>query len=340
MGRRHLILSLILFGSVVLVFGMQASKSSKENGEFRWLDTSGETEGIRYATRQLRPLSLITYSGPAVEIERGETRLDSQTTQITSRAFSTSASGERRLIETTVEEIKKTGDGGMSAVRTTSRRDINGRMSVVSKETQEVVSSGVDSYRIAKTSFLPGINNNLVEKEHVQQIEKRKGDSFVEIDRTRYELGLDGKWNELDRRVSRNRLGKDQTQTDEQVYRYDGNRQLSLAQQVKASEWKDASGQRRLESETFGMGLDGKLQLNNRLTMIQKDLGSQLQETTEFIESPNPAAPGEGLKVVRKIVENSKSVGRNQTERKMEILKPDLNGDMQRIHNQTTTEIK
>jgi hypothetical protein len=99
----------------------------------------------------------------------------------------------------------------------------------------------------------------LFEEEQVQQIEKRKGDAFVEIDQTRYELGHDGKLNEFDRRASQNRFGKEQTQTDEQVYRYDFNRQLSLTQQVKVSEWKDASEQKRLQLETFAMALDGKL---------------------------------------------------------------------------------
>ena len=340
MGHRYSIILLVVFGFAVLAFGVQTPKSFAENSEFRWLEGSGDTEGIKYSTRQLQPLSLQTYSGHPVEIEREEARLNSQTTRITSRTFSTSVNGERRLIETIVEEIKKTPSGEMSAVRTTSRRDVNGQMSVARKETQEVASSGNDVYRISKTLLLPGINNALVEKEQVQQIEKRKGDTFVEIDRTRYELGLDGKLNALDRRVSQNRLGENQMQTDEQVYRYDINRQLSLTQQVKVSEWKDSSGQKRLESETFAMGLDGKLQLDSRLSMVQRDLGSQRQETTEIIESPNPAAPGEGLKVVRKFIENSRPLGTNQTERKLEVLKPDLNGGMQNMHTQNTIDKK
>jgi hypothetical protein len=331
---------LVLFGSVVLAFGVQAPKSPAENSEFRWLDSSGDTEGIKYSTRQLQPLYLQTYAGPPVEIEREETRLNSQTTRITSRTFNTSANGERRLIETIVEEIKKTPSGEMSAVRTTSRRDVNGQMSVAQKETQEIASSGNGVYRITKTLLLPGINSALVEREQVQQIEKRKGDAFVEIDRTRYELGLDGKLNALDRRVSQNRLGEDQTQTDEQVYRYDGNRQLSLTQQLKVAEWKDSSGQRRLQSETFAVGLDGKLQLGSCLTMFRKDLGNQRQETTEIIESSNPASPGEGLKVVGKLIETSQPLGTNQTEQKLEVLKPDLNGGMQTMHTQYTIDKK
>ena len=180
----------------------------------------------------------------------------------------------------------------------------------------------------------------MVEKELVQQIEKRKGDSFVEIDRTRYEPGSDGKWNALDRRVSQSSLGKDQTQTEEQVYQYDVNRQLSLAQQVNVSEWTDSSGQKRLQSETFAMGLDGKLQLESRLTMVQRNYSGQRQEITEIIESPNPVAAGEGLKVVRKIIENTQPSGPNQTERKLEVLKPDLNGRLETIHTQYTTDKK
>ena len=342
MNRRHLIILFVLFGSAVLAYGMQSPKNPKENadknGEFKWLDSLGYTEGIGYATRQLRPLSLQAFSGPPVEIEREQVRLDPQTTRIVSRTFSTSVNGERRLIETTEEEIKKIGEGGFSAVRTTSRPDVNGRMRIAAKETQEVALSGVDTYRIAKTLLLPGVNNALVEKEQVQQIERREGDSFVEIDRTRYEAGADGKWYALDRRVSQNRLGKDQAQTDEQVYRYDVNNKLSLTQQVRVTESKDNSGQQRLESEIFGVGLDGNLQLSGRVTVVQKDLGSQGRETTEIVESPNTATPSKGLKVVRKIVENSRSAGPKQTEQRLDVYTPDLNGGMKNIHTQHTID--
>ncbi len=338
MGRKYSNILLVIFGFVVLAFGVQAPKSSGENGEFRWLDSSAGTEGIKFETHQLRPLSLQTFSGPPVEIEREETRLNSQTTRIISRAFNTFANSERRLVETIVEEIKKTPSGEISAVRTTSRRNINGQMSVAQKETQEVFSEGKDVYRVTKTLLLPGINNSLVEKEQVQQVEKRKGDTFVEIDRTHYELGLDGKLNALDRRVSQNRLGENQTQTDEQVYRYDVNGQLALTQQVKVSEWKDASGQMRHQSESYAAGLNGKLQLANRSTIVQKPLGNQRQETTEIVEERNTTAPSEGLKVVLKLIENSQPLGPTQTERILKVLKPDLNGGMQSIHNQTTIE--
>jgi hypothetical protein len=99
---------LVLLDYAVLAFGVQTPKSSLEKSAFRWLDTSGDTEGIKYSARKLQSLSHQTYAEPPVEIKREESRLNSQTTRIASRAFSASANGERRLIETIVEEIKRT----------------------------------------------------------------------------------------------------------------------------------------------------------------------------------------------------------------------------------------
>jgi hypothetical protein len=80
--------------------------------------------------------------------------------------------------------------------------------------------------------------------------------------------------------------------------------------------------------------------LEKRLSMMQSDTGDQRQETTETIESLNPSAPGEGWKIERKVIEKSQPIGSNQTERKMGVLKPDLNGGMQIIHNQMTIDKK
>jgi len=230
--------------------------------------------------------------------------------------------------------------GGYSAVRTISRLDINGRMSVAQKETQESAASGQDSYRITKTLLLPGIDRKLAEIEHIQQIEKKTSGNTIEIDRTRYEPGSDGKWNAIERSVSRSTLGKEQTQTIEKTYRYDANRRISLVQQVHRLEWKDAAGQTHSQSEIFNAGMDGKLQLDSRITMVQTAAGGPKQETTQVLERPNPAAPGEGLRVVQKIVETTQSLDARKNERQLEVFKPDLNGGMESIHRRKTIEMQ
>lgn len=340
MYRQHAFAFILLLAYSSFTFGLQDRDSSDTTETFRWLESAGATSGVKYATHRLQPLSPRIETGPPVAIETEEKQLDAQTRRIASRVYGASVNGERRLLETIIEEIKMEPSGGYSAVRTISRLDINGRMSVAQKETQEAAASGQDSYRITKTLLLPGIDRKLAEIEHIQQIEKKTGGNTIEIDRTRYEPGGDGKWNAIERSVSRSTLGKEQTQTIEKTYRYDANRCISLVQQVHRLEWKDAAGQAHSQSEIFNAGMDGKLQLDSRITMVQTPLENQRRQTTEIVEKPNPAAPGEGLRVVQKAVESMRSLGYGKTERQLEIFQPNLNGGMESIQLRKSVDLR
>lgn len=341
MSCRHMIvfLNILIFAGFRSATGYQ-EKPAQETAPFQWITASGETAGVKYATHTLRALSLQTEGGPSAKIEQEEVKVDPQTTRITRHVFNASANGGRQLTEMVVEEIKKLPGDRIHAVRTVSRKDANGRFTPVQQEIQEMAPSGTDAFQIKKTLFLPGINNSLIEKEQIQQTERRKGDTAVEIDRTRYVSGLNGAWSAAERRVSQNTLGKGQTRTEEQVYQYDVNNRLSLIQQLRVTEWKNASGQNQRQSEIYAPNIDGKFQLDSRTTIVQKPLKNGQQETTEILERPSPSAPNEGLRSVRKIVENLQLVGAEETERQLEVLEPDLNGGWRSIHSQQHIEIK
>jgi hypothetical protein len=113
--------------------GMSMEQPKEQASSFEWLTASGETLGIKYSTHRLEPFPLQNQGGPPVEIEQEETKVDSQTTRITRRAFMTSVNGERQLTETVVEEIRKIPGDRVHAVRTTSRKDFNGRLGPVQK---------------------------------------------------------------------------------------------------------------------------------------------------------------------------------------------------------------
>ena len=199
---------------------------------------------------------------------------------------------------------------------------------------------GTDAFQTKKTIFLPGPNNALMEKERIQQTERRKGDAAVEIDRVRYLSGLNGAWNTAERRLSQNTLNKERTRTDEQVYQYDVNNRLSLTQQLSITEWKDVSGQTRWQADSYAPNIEGRLQLSSRTTLTQTPVAGGRQETTELLEKPSPVAPGEGLKSVRKIVEKVQGAGTDVTERRLEILEPDLTGGWRIVHSQQHVEEK
>ncbi len=319
--------------------GWSFQKPAEQAAPFLWLDSSGETSGVKYSTHKLQPLSLKTEGGPPVEIEKEETSVDAQTTRIMSRAYMTSVNGERQLTETVVEEIRKMPGDRVHAVRTTSRKDSGGRFGPVQQEIQDMAPSGGNAYQIKKTLLLPGSGGALVEKEQIQQTERRTGDKSVEIDKTRYVPGINGNWNASERRVSQNTLGEERTRSEEQVYQGDANNKLSLTRQIQATEWKDSGG-RHWQSESFTRDLQGKLQLDSRTTIFQTPQRNGKQVTTETIEKPSPAAANEGLKLVRKLVENLKVVSPNETEKQIEVLEPDLNGGMRSLDSRQSIEVK
>ncbi len=324
------------FNGITLLFALGPGtcpgqdRAKDEPPPFQWLDGSGETSGVRLATLKLRPLSLQTSGVPAVSIEEEKVQVDPRTVRVTRRVYNASVSGGRELTETVVEEIRSLPGDRVQAERTVSRRDANGRFSAVRKETQEITPLGTDAFQVRRTLLLPGVNNTLVEKEQIQQTERRKGESVVEIDRTRYVPDANGKWGTAERRVSRNTLGKDRTLSEEQVYRSDFNNRLSLAQQLRVNEWTDAAGQTRLQSEVYEPDIEGKFRLGSRTTLVQTPLQNGRQETTEVLERPSPTAPNAGLRTVRKIVENLRVIGPDQTERQLDVLEPDVNGRWQK----------
>jgi hypothetical protein len=333
------------FFSLVILAAVHAGLSfeqpaEKDDAPFRWLEPTGETSGIKFATYKLESLSPGTETGPAVEIEQEETKVNAQTTRIARRVFDNSVNGERQLAETVVEEIQKMPGGRVRAVRTTSRRDANGRLSPVQKDIQEVTPSGTDGCRIERTIFQPGNGGQLVEKERIQQTERRKGQQNVDIDRIQYVPDLNGSWSAAERRVSQNTVTENRVSTNEQVYRYDVNNRLSLNQRITGTEWKDSGGQTHRQSESYTSDLQGELQLSSRRTMIQTPLAEGRQQTTETLERPSPLAPNEGLKLVRKIVEDVTVHSPGETERQLEVLEPDLNGGMRSIQNRQDIEVR
>ena len=327
-----------ILASSISAMGFQ--KPEQESAEFQWLPSKGETAGLGFPTHKVQPLAIQRADSPPTEIEQEKIQVDAQTTRIIRKTYAPSANGVRQLTESVVEDVQKLPGNRVRAVRTVSRPDLNGRLSPFQQEIQDVTPAGADSFQINKMLLLPGMNNSLVEKERIQQIERRKPDKSVEIDRTWYLSDPNGQWTPAERRVSQNSVREERVSTEEQVYQYDLNNKLSLTQQIRTTELKDPSGRRILESSTYVPGADGKFQIDSRMTITQGALKNGRQETSQVLERPNPAAPGEGLKLVRKIVENLRVINPNETERQMDFLEPDANGGLRTLQSFQSIETK
>jgi len=333
----NIVFAFFMLSSATIGWSFEA-EDAEEEVPFRWLATSRETAGIKFPTQKLQTLSYQSSIRTPVEIEEERTEVNSNTTRIIRRTYTTSVNGSRNMIETTVEEIQKLPGDRVRAVRTTSRKDINDRFNPAQREVQEVTPMGDDSVQVTRTLLIPKSGGGFVERERIQQTERLRGEGNVEIDRTHYESDINGKWGATERRVSRSTLDGETTQTNEQVYRNNVNNRMALTEQVEAIEWVDASGQRHRKTESYTPNLDGNLQLSSRTTITQVVSEDGRQETTEILESADSANPREGLRTVHRAVETLQSINQNEAARQLEVFETGLNGEWQRVHSEESIE--
>jgi hypothetical protein len=307
---------------------------------FRWLSASGETAGIRLDTHKLEIIS-VSQQAPASEAETETVPLENGGTLTTARVYNVDANGSRVLTETVVEEVRNFPGGRTEALRTISRREINGRMPMIGKYTQETVLSGSNSYQTKMTVEVAGVHGGaLAPVEQEMQIEHSKGPNEIEIDRTQLAPGADGGWVAKGRRSSNTQIGADQLSTEEAVYGSDANGNLRLTVRVASREWKDASGNERRELSTYRSDLAGHLNLGNRIQISRTNLVGGDQQTTQTVNGVNPVAPSDDMRIIEKFVETIRSSGPQATERSLTVLNPDLNGQDQAVNTLRTIQIK
>src|SRR5512136_2948193 len=117
--------------------GQSQGGQQKAQVPFRWLDASGETQGVRLATGTLERLKLGSEYGSASEAEKETVALGSDGSRTTVKIYDRDVNGSRRLIETVTEEVRNLPGGRTDATRTVSRRDVDGRLKPIRKDTQQ-----------------------------------------------------------------------------------------------------------------------------------------------------------------------------------------------------------
>ena len=320
--------------------GQQQGGEKKAQVPFRWLEASESTYGVRLATGTLDRLKLGSEYGSASEAEKETVPLGSSGTRTTVKIYDRDVNGNRRLIETVVEEVQNLPGGRTDASRTVSRRDVDGRLKPIRKDTQETVPAGTNAYQTTTTIQLPGPSGSLVRAEQIIQKEQAKGENQIEIDRTHMLRGGSGNWETNDRRVSTTRKTGDQFSTDEAVYRYDTNGNFQLERQLSSRQWRDSQGRDQREISTYRSDLSGRLNLDTRTRISKATLADGTTQTTQQLEQQNPAAPSEALRLVERITEYVRLTGGDKKESELYVQTPDPNGQNQTVYSQRIVEFK
>ena len=333
-------------------FGRQTGTASSSNPEgqeaqkkdpfsrFHWLTASGETRGLVFEDRKLESLKVDFGNQPTAETETEVTRPDANSMRTTRRIYDRGPNGERQLVEVAVEELHAAAGEKLSATRTVSRRDANGRMQVALKETQETAPAGTDTYQTRVTTMIPGSNAALAKSEELVQVEKKKADGAVEIDRSQLLPDGNGGWATAGRRVGTARKSDDEIIGQEDVYSRDVNGRLALSQRESSREWKDSQGKEYLDKDTYRVAGGGRLELAARSNLVSVTYSDGSTQTTQSLLQRNQAAPSEGMKLAEKILLTRRPADSRTTESELQVQALDPNGNLQTTYYRKDIEKK
>ena len=299
--------------------------------DFQWSVVRKKEGDAEVVTRIIQ-----TLSGEAlVQEEEKSIKVDAQTTRIIRTPSTFRHDGERVIIEV-VEEEHRTLPGGEEHVsRTVSTPDLNGHFSVIRQEDQTTILTNIGVQETNTTVFLPDINGGFQPAEQIEQTEREKGPGTVETERISKIRDGNGNWVPSERRIVLSREANGQSRTEEeQIYGSDSTGPLSLSEQVYRTYSRDSEGNEQWTIDTHGKNIDGRLHLNQRVTIVHESLSGGRERTVQEVEQRNPVAPGEDLRVVERTVTTSRPVGNGESELEVEVKALGGSGQLETILTQ------
>jgi len=246
-----------------------------------------------------------------------------------SASFGPGVSGERQLLETRESIEESSANGGAHATDTTWRTDLNGRLAITQRVTEDT-SVTPDSRRIEITVHRTDLDGQLRPRERTEHTERQIAPQAVEATTTELQADVNNRWQVIEIRNHDVRTIGMTEQVEETIRQRDVNGALSEHQRT-VSRLTTQNGREDLLVETFTddgrypsrssirPALSGRV---HRTTIPRADGGRQI---VEEVEARSPVAPGEPLRVVRRLVETTRRTGSGRWGTERQIFERDPN---------------
>jgi hypothetical protein len=310
----------------------EESQAVPEKPSFKWMRSDGEMESQRFGGYGLSRLKGFTERGPWVETETETVVQTDKKVHTITRAYRNDPQGRRRLVEVVEETIEYSPNGEAKGVKTTSAADLDGRLKVSRRETQEVRLDGEDASQTVLTVELVSVNGRLKPVERLEQKEQKSGEGSAELERDLLTVDGNGRWQLSEKREGSIEDVDGETLVRETVYRLDGNRELTVFEQIAGREWTDEDGSSHRVSDKYLFDFDGEPTLNERVNITRQVLEDGSYEVVQEISgSPNSGVAGDLSPQQRIIVHESG----DETETTVEMV--DIAGKMRAVSSFKTT---
>lgn len=299
---------------------------------FQWLEAGRPAAPLFHDTHQVAIAGLSESLDPRIQVEEEVIQSGPNSRQIKRRVYELDETGSRRLVEQVLEVQTTHPDGRQDAERTVSQPDLNGRLNVVEKRTQQTRPTGAGAFQTESTLYSRGGGGALEPFQFIRQTERKLGEHRVETQRTHYTIGGNQNWEAIEQRRSVSRSGAaGEWTSQEEIFRREYSTELSLSERSASREWKDGQGRLHRTTEIHQSDPAGRLTLDRRIRTTLEEVAEGGTRAVHEIERRNPVAPMESLQLFERRVETLEDLTSGGERRRVEVQGRDASGRLESV---------
>jgi hypothetical protein len=245
---------------------------------------------------------------PYLDSEQESVRVNDTTVRTIHRTYGRSPDGQKVLTQVTEEETRTLPGGTQKVVRTTSNPDANGGLQVVQREVQESKQTSSAVRETNTTVLTPDLNGGFTPSLRTQSRETKTNDRTVQFKTSTLAPDGNGNWqlNEVREGVIKDDGAQGKTK-EERVLRPGSDGNLAVTNRTVTREAQNATGEKRQTVESYSADLPGTspdgLQLNQRVTTVQRRTAGGGETTEERVDQRNAASPGDNLRTTQRAID-------------------------------------
>jgi hypothetical protein len=241
---------------------------------------------------------------PDIETDKETVQVNATTTRTVVRTYRWDANGQKTQVQMTEEEARSTASGDAQVVRTISTPDPNGNLAVVQREVADTKKTSPDTEETKSTVYFLNGDGALTPSVQTEELQKTNADHSVAVKNTTLVPDSSGNWVVGEVKESTIKEDGKKRISEERISRPDLDDSLSEVWRTVGTETETAAGEKTNTVETFsknapGLATDGSLQLNRRVTTVQKK-DSSGKTAEQQVEERDPDSSNGGLQVTTK----------------------------------------
>jgi hypothetical protein len=275
---------------------------------------------------------------PIQEIVMETIRVAPNTAQTRRDVFEFSAGRRGRLLERTESLQETLANGDTSTVYNTWAPDLNGRLSLTSRRTEQTRSTAPDVRQTDTAFMVPDVNEKLRETERTEYTERRINPGVVRRDSTHLVRDVNGQWQPMETRHGEAReIGAAERMEEQTIQRPDINGKLAVNERSVTRRFK-ANEQDHVVIETYASYADrlprsdSRLALSQRVNRTTTATADGVRYTVEEVEGRSPVSPNDAMQVLRRTVTTVRQIGPDRWVTEQQEFERDVNGRLQLVN--------